>query len=354
MTEIVVRRPQLIEEIARAGGLGERHDVADYLRSLAKNEENVAWQEWLRIHRRSQLLRIGLRDLLGLATLRELQSEFTALAEASLVFVQQQLGLGNELTIVAMGKFGGRELVYGADLDILFIGANNAAAAEIIRTMTHVSPEGAVFSIDPRLRPEGDAGPLASSLSAFENYFERRAQTWEAQALSKARPVAGPDEERFLAIARSAWSRVGRKSDLEAEIKAMHERIVQERAGGNDFTAFKTGRGGLMELEFYTQALQMRHELWENNTLNALRSLSAAGALPSENAARASASYEFLRRLEAVLRRVDDKPVSLLPHDSATQRQVARRCGEPDLEAFLARYREARETIREICRWPES
>jgi glutamine synthetase adenylyltransferase len=96
----------------------------------------------------------------------------------------------------------------------------------------------------------------------------------------------------------------------------------------------------------------MRHELWETNTLDALGQLAARGALSSENVARASASYEFLRRLEAVLRRVDDKPVSVLPLDPTVQRQLAVRCGEPDPEAFLARYRDARATIREICEGP--
>ena len=107
-----------------------------------------------------------------------------------------------------------------------------------------------------------------------------------------------------------------------------------------------------MELEFYTQAMQMRAELWETNTLDALGQLASRGALSSENVVRASASYEFLRRLEAVLRRVDDKPVSVLPLDPVAQRQLAARCGEPDPEAFLARYSDARATIRDICQWP--
>jgi glutamate-ammonia-ligase adenylyltransferase len=353
LTEIAVRRPQLIEEIARAGGLGDSRKVPDYLRSLGSNDENVAWPEWLRIHRRAQLLRIGLRDVLGLATLRELQSEFTALAEASVIFAQQQLGLSDALTIVAMGKFGGRELAYGADLDVVFLGTNNAAAAELMRTMTHVTAEGAVFSVDARLRPEGEAGPLACSLSTYEAYFARRAQTWEAQALTKARPIAGPDQAAFLAVARAAWSKVGATTtDLEGQIKAMHDRIVHERAGQNDFAAFKTGHGGLMELEFYTQALQMRHGLWEANTLAALAQLAERGLLASEAATRAAASYEFLRRIEAVLRRIDDKPVSLLPQDPAAQRHLAIRCGATDTDRFLAQYRQARETIREICHWP--
>ncbi len=351
MTEIVVRRPQLIEEIARAGGLGETRTVADYLRSLERNEESVEWEDRLRMHRRAQLLRIGLRDVLGLATLRELQSEFTALAEASVVFAQQQLGLMNELTIVALGKFGGGELAYGADLDILFIGDNSAAAAQIIRALTHVTAEGMVFSLDTRLRPEGEAGPLACSLTSYEAYFARRAHTWEAQALTKARTISGPQQEAFIETAQRLWRNAAAASDLEKQIHAMHQRIVQERAGHNDFHAFKTGRGGLMELEFYTQALQMRRNLWEPNTLRALDQLAERSAFSREDAERAVQSYRFLRRMEAVLRRIDDKPVSLLPQDAAAQQQLAIRCGHPDLEAFLAAYRDTRKSIADFCRW---
>ena len=352
LTEIVLRRPQWIEEIARAGGLGDTRTVADYLASLGKNEEGLDWQERLRIHRRAQWLRLGLRDVLGLATPAELQAEITALAEASLIFAQQQLGLEDELTIVAMGKFGGGELGYGADLDVVFIGDNHAGAGQIIRAMTSVTAEGAVFSVDTRLRPEGEAGPLCSSLAAYESYFERRAQIWEAQALTKARPITGPQSDAFLGLAQGLWRRAGSAPNLPGQIHAMHDRIVQERGGSSDLHAFKTGRGGLMELEFYVQALQMGTGIWEPNTLRAIHQLAANRAFSSEDAADATGCYLFLRRVEAVLRRMDDKPVSLLPADQAGQQQLAIRCGEPHLESFLERYRATRKRIGEICRWP--
>src|SRR5439155_2206704 len=137
--------------------------------------------------------------------------------------------------------------------------------------------EGAVFPIDPRLRPEGISGLLASPIETYEAYFQGRAQLWEAQALTKSRPVSGPLQGEFAAWSRETWRRFGRRRDLFGQIRAMHARIVRERGGGDDLLEFKTGIGGLMELEFLTQALQMRHDVWETNTIRALAGLGKKG-----------------------------------------------------------------------------
>lgn len=354
MTEIVLRRPQLIEEVARPGGLGQTLGVNDYLHALRRKEENLPWPDWVRAYRRAQLLRIGLRDVLAFANLREMQSEYSALAEACLLFVQEQLGFADELTIVAMGKFGGRELSYGADLDVIFIGENAKAAAEIIRAMTEPTAEGAVYGIDARLRPEGDAGPLVCTLASYQAYFEKRAQVWEAQALTKARPVSGPLQQEYLTLAQKVWGTCGARSDLFAHVSAMHVRVVKERAGADDFLEFKTGRGGLMHLEFFTQAHQMRVRVWQPNTLDALAALAERGIIESSAVAKLSQSYILLRRFEAVLRRMDDKGVSTLPREESEQVRLAIRCGYTHRDLFLADYRQARDSIAELCQWPET
>ena len=352
MTDIVLRRPQLVEEVARGGGLGAPPGVDEHLRGLDRNEEDLSWEDRVRAYRRAELLRIGLRDVLGLAGLREVQCEYSALAEACLIFVQKQLGVAEELTIVAMGKFGGRELSYGADLDVIFIGQNVKAAAAIVHAMTHVTAEGLVFPMDARLRPEGEAGPLACSLAGYEDYFKKRAQVWEAQSLSKARPISGPQQEEYLVFAQRVWRVFGERDDLFTEISAMHERVLKERARQDDLLEFKTGRGGLVQLEFFIQAHQMRSNVWQPNTLEALETLSKQDILPQTCAEKLSASYLFLRRCEAVLRRVEDKPVSTLPASPDEQRHLAVRCGYPEVNAFFADYRAARSSIAELCRWP--
>jgi glutamate-ammonia-ligase adenylyltransferase len=350
LTDIVLRRPQLIEETARTGMLGRELDVTAHLEGLERREEKgLAPGDWVRVYRRAQILRIALRDILGFANIAQVQREYTALAEACMLHTLRVLGLDKSLTVVAMGKFGGGELSYGCDLDVVFLGDDPARASELIKAMTAQTAEGIVFPVDARLRPEGESGLLAAPLERYRQYFENRAQLWEAQALTKARPIGGPGGEAFLEWARECWAGFGRRPDALASIRKMHERVVRERAGRESMLAFKTGAGGLMELEFHTQALQMRHAIWEPNTVRALAALAGAGIIAPGAAGEREADYLFLRRCEAVIRRVDNSSVSTLPASAAGQRQVAIRMGFAEREEFLARYEGARQGIHEWC-----
>jgi len=349
MTDIVLRRPGLIEEIAREGLLGQRFGVPEYLTGLARNLENLPWQDWVRAYRRSQILRIFLRDVLSFASIEEVHAEYSALAEACVAFEHRQLGVADRFAVVAMGKFGGRELSYGCDLDVVFVGNDPDAAARLIKSMTGTTAEGIVFPVDARLRPEGVAGVLAIPVSAFEEYFQERAQFWEAQALTKSRPISGPPELQaaFAEFAQRTWRRFGAQPDAVQQIKAMHARVVKERAAGDDLPDFKTGRGGLMEAEFCIQAMQMRHGIWKQNTVAAMEALRSNGILADAQAASLRSSYLFLRRVEAVIRRVENSSVSTLPAHETEQRQVAIRLGYANREEFLARYSEARAAVHE-------
>jgi glutamate-ammonia-ligase adenylyltransferase len=350
LTDIVMRRPQLVEETARTGNLGRELDVPGHLAGLARSEEKLPPGDWVRVYRRAQIFRIALRDIMGFADIAKVQREYSTLAEACLLHTQRALGLADSLTVVAMGKFGGAELSYGCDLDVVFVGDNPGRAAELVKAMTAQTAEGIVFPVDARLRPEGESGVLAVPLETYRQYFETRAQLWEAQALTKARPIGGPgkaDSAAFAAWAREAWAGFARREDVLPGIRRMHERVVRERAGRDGLLAFKTGVGGLMELEFHVQALQMRHALWEPNTLRALATLAKARVI--ESAERAAEDYLFLRRCEAVIRRVDNSSLSTLPPDPASQRHVAIRMGFATHEAFLTRYQAAREAIHAWC-----
>ena len=347
LTEILLRRPQLLEETTRTGGLGRALDVAAHLEGLARREENLAVGDWTRVYRSAQILRIALRDILGFAGITELQREFTALAEACLIHTVRVLGIEESVTVIAMGKFGGGELSYGCDLDLIFMGDDPAPAAELIKAMTTQTGEGILYPVDARLRPEGESGVLATPMETYRQYFKGRAQLWEAQALTKARPVAGPGQGEFAAWARAAWGEFARREDALPGIRRMHERVERERAGANPLVAFKTGRGGLMELEFHTQALQMRHGIWETNTVRAIEALAGAGII--EGASEVAGEYLFLRRCEAAIRRMDNASVSVLPDEPAEQRRVGIRLGFDTRDAFLTRYRAARAAIHAWC-----
>lgn len=345
LSEIAIRRPQLVEEVARLGNLGEPFDVSAQLSGLARNDENLPWQDWVRVYRRAQQLRIGLRDLLGFATLPEVFAETTALADACLLFTQRQLKLDDQLTVVALGKFGGQELGYGADLDVVFVGSEPAAAAQLVRAMTEQTGEGRVFAVDARLRPEGDKGQLAITVDEWKDYFERgRGALWEAQSLTKARPISGPLQADFLKTAQSVWRQHGQREELFSGVSAMLNRVAEHR-GGNPLLDFKTGPCGLMRIEFFVQAHQMRAGVWETNTLRALDALAGAGALPHETVRELSSAYLWLRQLETVLRRMTDTPVSRLPENTLELKRLAQRCGFANSDALLDRMKITGETI---------
>ena len=345
LSEIAIQRPQLVEEVARLGDLGAPTPRAEHIAALARNDERLPWQSWVRVYRRAQQLRIGLRDLLGFARLTEVWTECSALAEACLVFTAQQIGVSDRLTTIALGKFGGCELGYGADLDVLFIGSDLPAAAALVREMNQVTPDGRIFPVDVRLRPEGTSGQMAVTKDAWVDYFMRgRGHFWEAQALTKARPIDGPQRDAWLEAAQKIWREHGRSPDLRKNVHSMLQRVAEHR-GGDPMLDFKTGPGGLMQLEFYVQALQMHTGHWEPNTLQAL-----AAVVPRETAVPLREAYLFLRRIETVLRRMHDTPTSRIPADEKEQLRLAKRCGFGDVAALRQENRRMREQIARLAR----
>ena len=302
----------------------------------------------IRVYRQTQLLRILLRDVLRLADLPALLTEHSALAEACLIFVNRVRGNENDITIIALGKFGGGEIGYGADLDVLFVGEDIRAAQHLVVAMAQPTAEGTIGTLDARLRPEGEKGNLACSLTAYEAYYETRAQLWEVQALTRARPIAGPLQDQFMELARRVWRKAAQRDDLFAQIDGMLQRIRHERGSAADLLDFKTGTGGVIEAEFLVQALQMRAGIWNPQTLSALRELTASGLLRKEEAALLEKSYQHLRLIESALRRWENKSVSSLPADATEQHKLAQRVGAASLDAFAQRYREARESIHAV------
>jgi len=343
-TNVLIRHPHLLEEITRSATLNRSLSLAEHAASLHPFVESGELDS-IRGYRQTQLLRTIMRDVLGLCPLPNLWQEITDLAEACLLAAAAIVGAKN-LTIIAMGKFGGRELTYASDLDLMFVGDDFRAAQHLITVLSIPSPEGVIASIDARLRPEGEKGPLVGSLEAFEAYYRDRAQFWEIQALTRARPVAGPNQETFRAIAHAAWSIAGRDPDLFGKIDAMVQRVRAERGSGNDALDFKTGLGGIVEAEFLVQALQMRHDVRETSVRLAIAKL--ANIISPEDADLLGRGYEFLRRLETVLRRWRNTSASSLPPDPVEQRKLAIRMGFKDREGWQQGCERARADIHAI------
>jgi glutamate-ammonia-ligase adenylyltransferase len=346
--DLLIRRPQLLEEITRPGMLDRELSLAQHLKRLEALQVTVESLDLLRAYRQTQQLRIFLRDILGLADLSSIFAEHSALAEACLVFVNHLRGSESDLTIIALGKFGGAEIGYGADLDVVFVGEDVRAAQHLMVAMAQPTAEGSIWTLDARLRPDGDKGILSCSLTAYETYYQTRGQLWEVQALSRARPLAGPRQHEFMDLAQRVWRQAGQRADLFAQIDVMLQRIRRDRGSTSDELDFKTGTGGVIEAEFLAQALQMRAGIWNPQMMTALPQLAAKGVMKKSDADALKKHYEYLRSIESILRRWENKTVSTLPADKTEQEKLAVRAGAGSLDSFGQIYREARESIHAI------
>ena len=345
--DLLIRRPQLLEEITRDKNFNQPRSIAEHCARLESFGGSASNLDPIRAYRQRQLLRIMMRDALGVAEASVIFAELSELAESCLTFTNKLLG-GENVTIVALGKFGGGELSYGADLDLLFVGDDTRSAQNLVAATMQPSAEGMIASLDARLRPDGEKGPLVAPLAAYESYYRQRAHLWEIHALTRARPISGPLQDAYLDIVQRIWREVGKQSDLLAKIDNMLERIRRERGSGSDFLDFKTGSGGMIEAEFLVQALQMRSGIWEPNWQRALIALGENKMVSDRDTSNATQSYELLRRTETALRRFENKNISTLPGAPEEQEKLAKRLGYNDVDLFAKQYRAARETIHAL------
>ena len=324
----------------------------------------------LRRWKRRELLRIALRDLLGFADLPAVGRELAALAEGCLRAALGPAGADGEdlrIVVIGMGKLGGRELNYSSDVDVLFVHDGDRRVAEraaraLLTTMAEPTPYGIVFRTDADLRPEGRAGPLSRSLDAYRAYWDKWASTWEFQALIKARPVAGDAElgREFMAAAEPHVWPERLDPDAVREVRMMKARAEEEvsRRGLTD-REIKRGRGGLRDIEFAVQLLQLvhgRHDpgIRSPNTLQALEQLGAAGYVDTTQVRTLDAAYRFLRTVEHRLQLTEEAQVHALPSDVAGRTHLARVLGYRDegsataVERFEAAHRRHQAQVRSI------
>src|SRR5215831_9058259 len=345
--DLLIRRPQLLEDITRDPTFDEPRLLAENLarlESLGASADNL---DPVRAYRQRQLLRIILREIVGLATPAVVSAELSDLAEACVVFTTKLVG-DEQLTIIALGKFGGCDIGYGADLDVVFVGEENRAAQNLLSIMAQPTAEGNIWVLDTRLRPEGENGPLVASLQTYKSYYANRAQLWEMQALTRARAISGALKSEFMELAKAAWRRASQDPEHLVKIDSMLERIRRERGSGSDFLDLKTGCGGIIEAEFLVQALQMRADIWEPNWDRALSGLCGRGLFNRAEARQLKLSYQLLRRCESGLRRYENKAVSSLPANPGEQRKLAIRLGYDSLGNFRRNYVSARDAVHAL------
>lgn len=252
-----------------------------------------------------------------------------------------------ELAVIAMGKCGARELNFVSDVDVMFvvepIGQVDEAVAleigtqvakKIMQACSSSTAHGSIWEVDAALRPEGKAGALVRTLQSYLDYYDRWAQSWEFQALLKARCMAGSAKlgEKFTqSISSYIWQAASRPGFVE-DVQAMRERVTDYIPAKDAQFELKLGRGGLRDVEFAVQLLQMVHgrsdDLVRNpNTLIALEQLATWGYVAREDAATLSAAYRFLRTLEHRIQLFRLRRTHVMPTEAQELRRIGRSMG---------------------------
>jgi glutamate-ammonia-ligase adenylyltransferase len=343
---------ELREQMLQAVGANPR--LAEPVASSQDREPAAA----LAAAYRRRLLHLAARDMTAVvsveAVVEELADIAAAVLEAALAVARSELPPGSEpcrLAVVAMGKCGARELNYASDVDVIFVAEpvkdtdETAALATagrlavgLIGVCARSTPEGSIFPVDPNLRPEGRQGPLVRTLASHRAYYERWAKTWEFQALLKARPVAGDmalGQAYADTFAPLVWQAARREHFVE-DTQAMRRRVEQSLPARQADRELKLGPGGLRDIEFAVQLLQLVHGRTDETlrapaTLPALAALAAGGYVGRADAEELAAAYRFLRRTEHLLQLHRLSRTHSLPEDPAVLRRLGRAMRSFDL-----------------------
>ncbi len=376
LSEILINNPGMIDELLDSLVLNQprsaeqlRKELADLCRGAADLEPILhSFQD-------KELLRIGVRDILGKDNLQATTAALSDLAETILVqiaLVQDpplvkrfgvpllaggaRAGQPSRYAILGLGKLGSREMSYHSDLDLILVyegdgstgpppGANRfdrweltdnfhfftELAQRIIRAASYLGPMGRLYQVDMRLRPTGKSGSLVIPLTEFRRYYEEGgAQLWERQALTRARVVHGDPvfaREVMAAVEHGAYD-LSWHPGLADEIQQMRERMEASRSERN----LKRGFGGIVDVEFIVQLFQLKYgrrvpALRTTNTWEALEALRDSGLLAGEDYDTLSAGYDFLRLVESRLRIVHNLSLDELPDKSEDLQKLARRLG---------------------------
>ena len=329
---VLATRPELGAEL-QAPAPFSRAQMAQALEG-AKGDDESAFKRRLRRLRERVLLRVMARDLLQHAALDEVCATMSDLAETTIDAALDWLGAA-ELVVVGMGKLGGRELNVSSDIDLVFLHPDaeraqrlEAPARRLMRLLADTTEDGFVFRVDLRLRPYGESGPLVCSFDFLESYFVAQGREWERYAWIKARTLNGSYAE-LAAIVRSFVYRKYVDFAMLDAMRRLHAEVRRDVARRELADHVKLGPGGIREVEFVVQALQLVRggrdsALTARPTLAVLQLLAERNQLPRAAATELAEAYVFLRRVEHGLQYLDDAQRHDLPEDAEDRARLAR------------------------------
>jgi [glutamine synthetase] adenylyltransferase / [glutamine synthetase]-adenylyl-L-tyrosine phosphorylase len=324
---------------------------------LARAAASSGGARELRLFKRRRLAEIAARDLAGEAPIEDVCRALADLAASVLQAALEWMGAAQEVAVIGMGKLGGRELNYASDIDLMFaagedVSAGTQAAEKLLELLGGFSEQGQAYRIDLNLRPEGRSGVLVRSVDAYLEYYRRWAQPWEHQALIKARSVAGAQSigESLVAETRAIVFPTEVPPERIASIRKMKERVEEHaqrsarRSKENESADVKLGPGGIRDIEFSVQLLQLVHggtdpSVRSASTADALSALVQEGYVAEDDGAGLSVAYRWLRNIEHRLQLWQERQVHVLPRDEESLTRIARSMGFQDSPATSARER---------------
>jgi len=373
-------QPELGDEVNKAADAGWTPNEMRAFLAVNTLDDAPALAAALRRLRQRVMLRLAVRDLSNLAPLSEVMATMSDLAEVAIATAQAfhsaalEASLGvpsangqrQELIVIGMGKLGGRELNVSSDVDLVFaypeegdvVGPRPLSNHEyfarlgtkIIGSLNEVTADGQVFRVDMRLRPWGDPGPLVCSFDALENYFVTQGREWERYAWIKARAITGNQAKGLAEVVRPFVFRKYLDFASIGAVRSLHAQIRREVKRRDLAGDVKLGPGGIREIEFIAQALQLIRggrdtALQARPTLAVLEVLGARGILPQAAVSELSEAYEFLRRVEHRLQWLDDAQTHALPAGEADRQLLAESMGCSDWAGFQGLLEERRAAV---------
>src|SRR6267378_2646421 len=352
---LLAARPELTAELVDPAAFS--HDEMAHALAGAQHDDEASLKRRLRHLRQRVVLRVMARDLSRRANLDEVCGAMSDLAELEISTALRWLG-AEGLVVVGMGKLGGRELNVSSDIDLVFLypGALDqqeryeTAGRKLIRLLAELTEDGFAFRVDMRLRPFGDSGPLACSFDSLETYLIAHGREWERYAWLKARPLTGSHHAELMKIVRPFVFRKYLDYATLGAMRRLHAEVRREVARRELAEHVKLGPGGIREIEFVAQPLQLVRggrdpALTARPTREALKRLAERRLLPDEAARELSDAYVFLRDVEHRLQYLDDAQRHDLPREQEDRARLAKMTGFASWEAFSARLQSVRDAV---------
>ncbi|MFQ5597145.1 MAG: hypothetical protein ACE5GK_03760 [Nitrospiria bacterium] len=393
LSDILIRNPEYFYWIFNPKRLEQSKRKNDYRQELVaacrllQTKQNQL--DMLRIFKRKEILRIGVRDLLGITDVNETVRELSSLADVLIdraysiceKTMRQKYGRpqpdgrskaweGSGFSVLALGKLGSMELNFSSDVDLIYLYASRSGRTRGVKGINRIenadyferlsksitsalnekSGQGYVYRVDLRLRPEGDKGPIALSLEGCRLYYAKRGEIWEGLALLRARAVAGDRElgKDFLTMASDFTNKMAFERDGRRAVRQCKEKIDEQLRQNNHLHRdIKRGCGGIREVEFLAQSLQLCFEKASITNrkiriIEVIKRLRNDKRLSKESASQLLAAYRFLRDLENKLQMAHDQQTHLIPTDTEEIAVLARKMGfvsSKASEQFMKTYR---------------